>query len=85
MPKKDGTWKMPAWMEPFRESILDTGGNPVEELVNDRSTSVFSNAIRAVLCVSVKDQVALLYILAQRGLLVGVPKDVSPAQDGWGA
>src|SRR5690606_7974521 len=58
-------WKMPAWMEPYRGYIRDTGGNPVEELVNDNHTSVATNSIRAAMCVAVTDQVTLLYHLAE--------------------
>lgn len=81
MKLKDDTWRMPKWMEPYREMIADTGGNPIEELVNDRSTNVWSNAVRAMLCVTVKDQVALLYRLAHHGVLKGAPKTASFAED----
>lgn len=62
-------WTMPVWMEPYRELIGDTGGNPVEELMNDRTTTAQTNMIRAALCVSVSGQVALLYRLRRQGFL----------------
>jgi len=62
-------WIMPKWMEPYRKYILNTGGNSVESLVNDHGTSIFENAYRAVMCVCVKDQVALLCNLHKDGLL----------------
>jgi len=52
-------WTMPTWMEPYRELITDTGGNDVEELIDD-TTTIQVNALRAVLAVSVKAQVRLL-------------------------
>lgn len=63
-------WTMPAWMEPYRDLIGNTGGNPVEELVNDSTASVRNNVIRAALCVAVESQVALLHRLHERGWLV---------------
>lgn len=64
-----GGWDMPEWMEPFR-ALISTGGNPVEDLMNDQRTTVFANAPRAMLCVSTKDQVALLVQLHEQGALV---------------
>lgn len=55
-------WKMPAWMEKYRDKINNTGGNEIEGLMNDDGTesNVFINAPRALICVAVKSQVALL-------------------------
>jgi hypothetical protein len=61
---------MPAWMEPYRELIGNTGGNKVEELVNDRTTTAQGNLIRAALITSVEGQVALLHRLHRKGWLV---------------
>ncbi len=66
----DKPWVMPAWMEPYRDLIGNTGGNPIEELLNDTKTNGFNNAIRAALIVSVESQVRLLTVLHERGLLV---------------
>jgi hypothetical protein len=66
-------WVMPAWMEPYRELIVNTGGNPVEELINDEKTNAFTNVVRAGLIVAVYSQVRLLTALHQRGLLAEVP------------
>lgn len=62
-------WTMPAWMEDYRHLIIGAGGK-VEEYMNDHDTVVEINAPRAVMCVSIKDQVALLEALYKRGLLV---------------
>lgn len=62
-------WTMPEWMEPYRELIINTGGNPIEELVNDHSTTAQVNLIRAALIVSVTSQVQLLTLLHDRGML----------------
>jgi hypothetical protein len=62
-------WVMPAWMEKYRAIIVNTGGNPIEELMNDHDTIVQVNAPRAIICVAVKSQVALLYALNQQGIL----------------
>lgn len=70
--QRKNEWTMPKWMEKYMEFIGNTGGNPVEELMNDHETTYEVNAIRALLCVSVKSQVALLYRLAKYGHLAGV-------------
>jgi hypothetical protein len=62
-------WKMPEWMEPYRELVNNTGGNSVEELENDTSTSMFINAPRAILCCCVHSQVQLLTMLHNKGLM----------------
>ena len=63
-------WVMPTWMEPYRELFGNTGGNTVEELINDRTTTARSNLIRAALIISAENQVALLHRLHKRGWLV---------------
>jgi hypothetical protein len=73
-----GQWTMPTWMEPFRDLIQNTGGNYVEDLVNDRESNSFSNAIRAALCVAVKSQVALLTLAHDSGLLRAETKETPP-------
>lgn len=69
MPAEPELWTMPAWMEPYRELIGNTSGNPVEELMNDFGTRAESNLIRAVLIECVRAQVALLYQLRKAGHL----------------
>lgn len=61
-------WTMPEWMEPFRESIVNTGGNSVEDLMNDRSNVVI-NAPLAMLAVAVHSQVTLLTVLRKKGMV----------------
>lgn len=70
MPKSK-LWKMPKWMEEFRSCFHNTGGNSIEELMNDDGTNsnVFNNALRALLCIAVKSQVALLEELHELGVL----------------
>ena len=62
-------WTMPSWMRKYRKFINNTGGNSVEELMNDDGTNsnVFNNPIRGMLCVAVKSQVAMLTELHQQG------------------
>lgn len=69
-------WTMPEWMEPFRKLINNTGGNTIEDLVNDDGTNsnVFNNAPRALICCAVKCQVDLLKTLHNEGLLAGEEK-----------
>lgn len=62
-------WKMPRWMEPYRAMIVNTGGNSIEDLMDDHATTVFANAPRAMICVAVKSQVALLEALHSKGVL----------------
>jgi hypothetical protein len=59
-PLKAVAWSMPSWMERYRAHIGNTGGNTVEDLMNNHTATVFENAPLALLCVSVKSQVELL-------------------------
>ncbi len=65
-------WEMPEWMEPYRELIGGTGGNTIEKLMNDHETTAQVNLYLAAICISVKDQVGLLYRLHSKGLLPNV-------------
>ena len=62
-------WTMPTWMEPYRKLIGDTGGNPIEGLMNDHEANEFNNVIRAGLIVATSAQVNLLYKLRKNGKL----------------
>lgn len=62
-------WTMPEWMEPYRELFANTGGNQIEELMNDRTTNHRNNLIRSALIVAVSSQVALLMKLHSQGLV----------------
>jgi hypothetical protein len=68
---KDKKWIMPKWMKSYENMILNTGGNSIEDLVNDdgRNSNIFNNAPRALICASVKSQVGLLQQLYEQGLL----------------
>lgn len=57
---KKKQWVMPKWMEPYRSSINNTGGNSIEDVMNREDVTVFNNAPMAMICVAVKSQVALL-------------------------
>lgn len=64
-------WEMPAWMEPYRDLLVNTGGHSIEDLMSLDSSEV-SGAIDptlALLCLSVKSQVALLMRLHGAGKL----------------
>ncbi len=54
-------WVMPEWMEEYRIYLEQfTGGNPIEELMNDHHTTITGNAPRAMICVSLKGAMSML-------------------------
>lgn len=69
MSEQPEPWVMPEWMEQFRDIIQNTGGNSIENLVNDTTSNTFNNPIRAALCIAVTSQVGLLITLHNRGEL----------------
>ena len=69
MSKNEKPWVMPKWMKPLERFINNTGGNEIEELVNDHETTVQVNAPRAMVCVAVKAQVLLLQTLASKNMI----------------
>lgn len=60
---------MPVWMRPYAESFVNTGGNSIEDLMNDHTTNVQTNAPRAMLCACVRSQVGLLERLHEKELI----------------
>lgn len=68
-------WTMPLWMEPYRSLIGNTGGNPIEELMNDTHTNARNNVIRAALIISVESQIHMLTRLKKKGLLKQTPHE----------
>jgi hypothetical protein len=66
--RKPVPWTMPEWMEPYRKSIINTGGNSVEEMVNGNADP-FINLPLSTLQACVKSQVGMLGILHRRGIL----------------
>lgn len=62
-------WVMPEWMEPYRGLICETGGNTIEDLMNDHHSTAFNNVIRAGIIVAVNAQVCLLHRLSLKGFL----------------
>jgi hypothetical protein len=61
-------WKMPKWMEPYRGSICNTGGNSIEDMMNGKADP-FANLPLSTLQACVKSQVSLLYTLHKQGTL----------------
>lgn len=74
---------LPKWIDEYRDLIGNTGGNELEDLYDckDRNCNAFTNAPRALICVSVNDQVNLLLRLKARGLL-GISEDQAKAVAG---
>lgn len=75
---KRPAWTMPEWMEPFRDLILNTGGNSIEEMMNDTTDSCV-NLPRAMLAVCVKSQVGFLSLMQRKGLLYPAQKELFAA------
>ena len=67
--QKEKIWVMPEWMEPYRELIINTGGNTIENLMNDKTTDFFSNHVKCGLIVAVNSQIALLKRLYDKKLI----------------
>lgn len=61
-------WKMPDWMEEYRELIINTGGNQIEELMSS-DTNPWVNLPRSTIEACVKSQIGLLEILKREGKL----------------
>ena len=68
MVKSEKEWLMPSWMEPYRGLIINTGGNPIEDMMNG-DASPFANLPLSTLQACVKSQVGLLEVLHSKGLL----------------
>lgn len=62
-------WVMPAWMEPYRALIVNTGGNSIEDLMNDTESNMQNNHIRTALITAVKSQLSFLELLRDKGML----------------
>lgn len=63
-------WVMPEWMEEYRIYLEQfTGGNSIEELMNDHHTTIIGNAPRAMICVSLKGAMSMLEKLHLNGHL----------------
>lgn len=75
MPRTERTtWVMPAWMEPYRALINNTGGNTIEELIDDFNNErnlMRTNVVRFALAMGVYAQVNLLGTLHDNRLLRG--------------
>lgn len=69
-------WKMPKWMEPYRSSIINTGGNPIEELMNDTTSNMQNNHVRTALIIAVKSQLVFLEYLREKNELDRAPVNV---------
>lgn len=67
--KNNHLWIMPEWMEPYRELISNVGSTSIEDLMNDRFTTSFTNPLRFSMIIAVKSQVQLLNKLHEKGIL----------------
>jgi hypothetical protein len=65
---KKKPWIMPAWMEPYRQHIWNTGGNRIEDLVNGDADPLINLPLSTIQA-CVKSQVGLLQTLHQKGML----------------
>lgn len=54
-------------MKPYLELFVNTGGNDVEELLHDESTTPFANVVRYLLIAAVRSQFDLLKRLKAKG------------------
>lgn len=61
-------WTMPVWMESYRELIVNTGGNRVEDMMNGNADPRI-NLPLSTLQACVKSQVALLNLMHARRIL----------------
>lgn len=71
-------WEMPKWMEPYRDLIVNTGGNSVETLVNGNANPM-TNLPLSTLQACVKSQVALLGNLHKEAALRPMSQGVDHA------
>lgn len=62
LPSKE-IYVVPDWMRQYLPLFNNTGGNNVEELLHDDSTTPFANIVRYMLIVSVRSQFDLLVML----------------------
>lgn len=62
-------WTMPEWMEQYRDSFNNTGGNTIEELMNN-TTSMEVNMPLAVLSIAVSSQVKFLETIRGKDYLI---------------
>ena len=64
---KTKKWEMPDWMEKYRDIIVNTGGNSIEDCMNRNDVNIFNNAPLALIQSSVQSQVTLLILLKATG------------------
>ena len=62
-------WTMPEWMERYRPYLGDYGLG-VEDLMNDHDSTLQNNDYRALVIVGLKEQVRLLQLLYNAGLVI---------------
>ncbi len=65
----DIKWVMPEHLEPFRKYINNVSGESIEELMNDKTTTLFNTSIRGALIVACQSQLKLLQSLYDAALL----------------
>lgn len=64
-------YAVPEWMRQFLPLFHNTGGNDVEELLDDEDTNMFANCVRYMLIVSARSQFALLMDMYSKGIITG--------------
>lgn len=74
--------RIPEWMEPMPHYFENTGGTPVEELINLKAEDTRGNYILAALAVAASSQVMLLERLKANGWLREDWERISKGQ-GW--
>lgn len=74
-PSSKDIYTMPDWMREYLPYFMNTGGNDVEELLHDDTTTPFANVVRYMLIVSVRAQFDMLVTLRhkRRGALEDTP------------
>lgn len=78
MEKEIEKWKMPEWMEPYRDSFYSTGGNSIEDLMDapNRNPNLSkTNIIMFTLAMMAEAQVAILTRLHKDGKLTATDRE----------
>lgn len=60
---------IPEWAEKYRDLFQDTGGNKIEDIMNDHSFNVVTNGIKSMMVASIEGQMTLLRRLKAKGFL----------------
>lgn len=66
---QDEKYVVPEYLMPYIQKVSSYSKEEIEDFMNDKSSTVFNNAPRALICVSVKTTVDNLEKLYSTGLL----------------